>query len=299
MLSGEDLGARVVWEGKHPITAEFDNPAAICRDHIMLIGLSSVIFVHGLGGHPVSSWSTKVQKQGGSSFFRRFLKLKSSGAIGSSSGNDPTFWPRDLLPEDVPHARIISYGYESEVIKMFAPSNKNNILWHGQNLLAEVQRVRSQVCRFTDLTITKITNLAFQQNPERPAVFVCHSLGGILAKEALRLSRAARYQPHLQGLYDSTYGVIFLGTPHRGSIWAPWGALMGNLTKLALQSPNTALLKSLEVDSMALEMLASDFSNMIREDIAVYSFREERGMSGLYGLDGKVTTQIWKSLQQH
>jgi hypothetical protein len=64
---------------------------------------------------------------------------------------------------------------------------------------------------------------------------------------------------------------------------------MGNLAKLALQSPNTSLLKSLEVDSMALQMIADEFSTMIREDIAVYSFREERGMSGIYGLHDKVS----------
>lgn len=64
---------------------------------------------------------------------------------------------------------------------------------------------------------------------------------------------------------------------------------MGNLARLALQSPNTSLLKSLEVDSMALQMIADEFSAMIRADIAVYSFREEKGMSGIYGLHEKVS----------
>lgn len=119
-------------------------------------------------------------------------------------------------------------------------------------------------------------------------MFVCRSLGGIIVKEALRLSRAALYQPDKQGLYKTTHGVIFLGTPHRGSTWAPWGALMGNIAKLALQSPNTALLRALEVDSMALQMIADEFSTMIREAIMVYSFCEEKPMTGLYGLHDKI-----------
>lgn len=123
-----------------------------------------------------------------------------------------------------------------------------------------------------------VTDILIFQDSERPAIFVCHSLGGIITKKSLRLSRAARYQPRLQSLYEQTYVVIFLGTPHRESTYAPWRALMGNLAKLALQSPNTSLLRSLEVNS-----------TMIRGDIAVYSFREERGMSGIYGLHHKVT----------
>lgn len=119
-------------------------------------------------------------------------------------------------------------------------------------------------------------------------MFVCHSLGGIITKEALRLSRLADFQPNLQSLYRHTHGVIFLGTPHRGSTWAPWGALAGNLAKLAFQSPNVSLLKSLQVDSMALQMIADAFSSMIRGDIKVFSFREEKPMSGIYGLDGMV-----------
>lgn len=67
---------------------------------------------------------------------------------------------------------------------------------------------------------------------------------------------------------------------------------MGNLAKLALQSPNTSLLRSLEVDSMALQMIADEFSTMIRGDITVYSFREERGMFGIYGLHDKVKSAV-------
>ena len=55
---------------------------------------------------------------------------------------------------------------------------------------------------------------------------------------------------------------------------------MGNLAKLALQSSHTALLQVLEVDSMALQMIADEFSTRIRENIAVYSFQEEKQIIG-------------------
>jgi hypothetical protein len=102
------------------------------------------------------------------------------------------------------------------------------------------------------------------------------------------LSLGAKFQPRQQRVYQDTYGVIFLGTPHRGSPWAPWAKIATNLAKVALQSPSTALLDALQVDSAVLQIIADEFSKMIREDVKVHSFREEKGMSGLYGLDAKV-----------
>jgi hypothetical protein len=140
----------------------------------------------------------------------------------------------------------------------------------------------------------------------RPIIFVCHSLGGIIVKEVrkpqLRICPRAqltkerlgtalipggKFQPRQQKLYQDTYGVIFLGTPHRGSLWASWAKLASNLAKVALQAPSTSILQSLHVDSGELQRIADEFKKMIRDDIKTHSFREERGMSGLYGLDAK------------
>ena len=121
-------------------------------------------------------------------------------------------------------------------------------------------------------------------------MFVCHGLGGIITKEALRLSRRADYQHHFQGLFEHTSGVVFMGTPHRGSTWAPWGTLARNLAKYALQSPSTSALGSFEVDSAALQLIADEFSAMIGRELKVFSFREVKPMSGVYGLHGMVCT---------
>jgi len=68
----------------------------------------------------------------------------------------------------------------------------------------------------------------------------------------------------------------------------PWAKIASNLAKLALQAPATKVLATLQVDSAVLQIIADKFSKIIREDIKVHSFREEKGMSGLYGLDAKV-----------
>ena len=50
--------------------------------------LSSIVAVHGLGGHPYDTWTEEK-----------------SGKM----------WLRDFLPSQVPHTRIMSYGYDSLV----------------------------------------------------------------------------------------------------------------------------------------------------------------------------------------
>ncbi len=44
------------------------------------------------------------------------------------------------------------------------------------------------------------------------------------------------------------------------------------------------------MDSETLQIIAEEFSTMIRGDVKVHSFYEEMGMAGLYGLHGKVTS---------
>jgi hypothetical protein len=96
----------------------------------------------------------------------------------------------------------------------------------------------------------------------------------------LRISKGATFQHKLQSIHTATY---------RGSPWAPWAKLAANLAKLALHSSTTALIEALRIDSPLLQIIADEFSKMLRSDeIKVHSFREERGMSGLYGLDSKV-----------
>lgn len=45
----------------------------------------SVVAIHGLDGHPEQSWTTKKG----------------------------TLWLRDLLPQKLPHARVLTYGYDA------------------------------------------------------------------------------------------------------------------------------------------------------------------------------------------
>ena len=126
--------------------------------------LLSVIFVHGLGGHPRGTWeispatgsesssahsidATKKHKSS-KSFFKSFLKRQ--GVTSPSTGTDQLqdsnisskiFWPDQYLASNIPQARIWTYGYNADVIGgLFQANNKNSVSQHGRDLAVRLER---------------------------------------------------------------------------------------------------------------------------------------------------------------
>jgi hypothetical protein len=58
------------------------------------------------------------------------------------------YWPLDLLPESIPNARILVYGYDSKVSRFFkGAANQNSLVAHAKNLLNDLVRIRDQSVR--------------------------------------------------------------------------------------------------------------------------------------------------------
>src|SRR5689334_17879206 len=79
-------------------------------------------------------------------------------------------------------------------------------------------------------------------------------------------------------IFRCTYGVIFLGTPHRGGNES--GLLLAStierFAKLSLHQPNKNLLRELRENSPTLMNLLRSFARMIEaKEVVVYSFLEE------------------------
>ncbi|KAM0548837.1 hypothetical protein ACHAPJ_009693 [Fusarium lateritium] len=127
-----------------------------------------------------------------------------------------------------------------------------------------------------------------REDPNRPLIFVTHSLGGILVKVALIKSKSSR-QPKLLPIFESTKGIVFLGTPHSGSKSATWGLLATNLAKFALQGSNQKVLRGLVPNSELLETFSEQFRQLLDEGgFSVHSFYETQTMSTLYGIEDVV-----------
>lgn len=99
-----------------------------------------IVALHGLNGHWERMWQSTANQ---------------------------AIWLRDFLPQQIPHARIISFGYDS--ILQFSKSVAD-IGTFAEQLLEDLRSRRSGA------------------SSRRPVVFICHSLGGIVAKKGSHLS---------------------------------------------------------------------------------------------------------------
>lgn len=57
---------------------------------------------------------------------------------------DGILWPQDLLPKRLPEARIMTFGYDANVIAFLSAASQNRIASHGQNLLSSLADVRDE-----------------------------------------------------------------------------------------------------------------------------------------------------------
>lgn len=86
----------------------------------------------------------------------------------------------------------------------------------------------------------------------RPIVFVGHSMGGLLVKQALVL---ANNRPDCEDIRFSTAGVLFLGTPHEGATIAGYAIFLA-----MVKGNDPSLVEQLAPKSEQLYDLAQDFA---------------------------------------
>ena len=130
-----------------------------------------------------------------------------------------------------------------------------------------------------DFGLDLLSRLRFERKSpfetERPILFICHSLGGIIFKQAL-ITAFSQSDQH-GDLLKSIRGVIFMGTPHRGSRTAGPAKLLSKIINVT--SFGTAirsdLLGVLKVSSKTLEDV-SLHSVPLLEKLRIVSFYENK-----------------------
>ncbi|KAL7918361.1 ankyrin repeat protein [Trichoderma austrokoningii] len=153
-------------------------------------------------------------------------------AFGSFKERHGSFmWLRDALPIDFPGARILIYGYETRLIQSKSFQNLTDL---GKALQVDMKGIRE-----------------FTQS--RPIVFIGHSLGGLVIKEAIvKLKEELDEKDAL--ILNSTSGFLFFGVPHQGMA-------IESLIPLVKDYPNRSLLESLNKNSALLQRLEREFGN--------------------------------------
>ncbi|KAL8753800.1 MAG: hypothetical protein Q9184_005311 [Pyrenodesmia sp. 2 TL-2023] len=196
-----------------------------------------IIFVHGLDGHPYRTWT-------------------------SDEGH--IFWPADLLPAAVAEdkARVLVYGYHADLASTADGVSKDKIHNHAEQLVAVLSASRRQA-----------------RATERPIIFVAHSFGGIIVKRAMVLSSGIRghHVSHLRSIFVSTFGILFLGTPHLGSDVAKWRSWLNTMYNAHCLSPlvedESYLIHALTTGSETLQTIERDFVQLASR-FHIYYFHE-------------------------
>lgn len=88
-------------------------------NHNLTTGAASIVFVHGLTGNRETTWTHKESK---------------------------TFWPQTLLARDLPNARILTFGYDADIVGALKPAGSNTLRDHGKSLANDIalRRMRSR-----------------------------------------------------------------------------------------------------------------------------------------------------------
>ena len=91
-------------------------------------------------------------------------------------------------------------------------------------------------------------------------MFIAHSLGGIILKKTLF---QAKNDKRYGAIYRGTLGIIFLGTPHRGSKMADYGKVLSNVAVTFWHTLPSKLVAALRLNSDSLKRLNQDFRHQL------------------------------------
>ncbi|KAJ5500811.1 Tetratricopeptide-like helical [Penicillium expansum] len=175
------------------------------------------------------------------------------------------FWLRDLLPNEGFKARIFTVNYKADATSFFSSSSADRISHHAQTLVEELNAEREH-----------------DDSIQRPIIFLCHGLGGLIVKKALIYASTctSAKMTHLHSVFTSTFGLIFFGTPHEAISSHLWR----RDRKLSRPSPsNSPLLKNFYVHNFweTLETSRSIGSGYIVSYSSAAPPWDDTGRSGL------------------
>ena len=225
------------------------------------LSLWSIVAIYGLDGHRLHSW------------------IAENGVC----------WLRDLLGLRVSEARILTYGYDANTRGQEQLSSQS-LYSHAQTLISNLALER-EAAAVSGSALQWWCILIKFKTEERPIIFVAHSLGGIVLKNVslqkvvylwsiYKITCKALVHAHLASKENlffhkavslSTYGIIFLGTPHQGTQSAELASILLNIQ--AITRPlNDALVKHLSRNSEALEQQLSQFVSISKDIVIKFGF---------------------------
>jgi len=202
-----------------------------------------IVFVHGLFGNRINTWTA----------------------------DKGPLWPQKLLSQDVTDARIFTFGYDADVIKL----NLDEELTEG-----------TMETHAADLCERLSSFRAMTESSDRPLIFVAHSLGGLICAQLVVKGALGAETDNVAIVSNNTRGMIFLGTPFHGSPIAPLAKVFSRMVSV-LRNTHTQKVKDLEQKSEKLRILAESFASALHQrirdnkEIRVAFFHETKTLNGV------------------
>ncbi|KAI0542086.1 Alpha/Beta hydrolase protein [Xylaria digitata] len=155
-------------------------------------------------------------------------------------------WPKVLLASDIPASRIFLFGYDTRVVSISNPAIANT----------DFHSDAEDVC----------AKLAAERNDikgDRPIIFIAHSLGGLVAAQILLHGEQREPSSIAKSITKNLRGLVFLGTPFRGSKHAKLPEIVRKVVDFLGKSTQQSTLKFLDPDSEKLDELTRTFPNVL------------------------------------
>ncbi|KAF7546004.1 hypothetical protein G7Z17_g8749 [Cylindrodendrum hubeiense] len=173
---------------------------------------------------------------------------------------EPWFTKPEFLGRLENSVRALSFGYNAN---RFGDVANTRIIHHANDLL------RNLVLKRLD-------------NPNRPIIFIAHSLGGLVVKRAILLCATNN---DWSAIKNSTKSIIFMGTPHMGSEKAEDLVVVQKLASLIKfeSAIATNLTKELKTFSTAVQDINMEFTIDVHRSIELlccYESHPQRLPSG-------------------
>lgn len=139
-------------------------------------------------------------------------------------------WIRDKLPDVLPGARALCYGYDTKL--------------HDSQSFQLIPDLAMAL-------INQLETYGWNSSSAKPITFLTHSLGGLVLKEALvRVASDKAYKR----LLDNVKGAVFFGVPNLGMEQQHFHTVVGN-------NPNQNLVDDLARGSNYLNQLHKRFED--------------------------------------
>ncbi|ETN44019.1 uncharacterized protein HMPREF1541_10884 [Cyphellophora europaea CBS 101466] len=191
-----------------------------------------VVFVHGLGANPDTTWTATLPP------------TKPAIPDEHDKTQERVCWVTNLWIDDIPaevrrKTRIFFYNHDSG--------------WRRDGVQGRLSTLAGRM-------LHELRGMP--QGSARALVFVAHSYGGLLVKQALVEANTLGVEFEL--IRQRTKGILFLGTPHRGSNFTTLGTLVASCLRPI--GADSSILRELDYDSTYLHDLHTHFVRVVKHE---------------------------------